>query len=70
MSWGYGLTTTNISLPITYTTKYQVTCTHWDSGDGTKTTSFYSPQSNLGQVHFGSNMGVNPVGVMFIVIGY
>lgn len=57
-----------VNLPITFTTKYQITATHWDSGDGGTWIYYYNPGSDLSYVHFGC--GRTHVGTMYIAIGY
>lgn len=68
--WGYCLSHRTVNLPITFTTKYQITATHWEDADGLGSTwvSYWNSGSSLSYVHFGA--GRTNVGVMYIAIGF
>ena len=70
LCWGYCISNETVNLPITFTTKYQITATHWDSGDGEGSTyiSYWNPGSSLSSVHFGG--GRPNVGLMYIAMGF
>ena len=70
MCWGFCISNQSVNLPITFTTKYQITATHWDDGDGQGSIwiAYYNPGSSLSYIHFGG--GREYVGVMYIAIGF